>query len=254
MVNKVLKDEGNYTEVMEMPLVKVTATGPDDTTPLRRVITLLHRYPKAEFGILVSSSQKGLSRFPSEEWIDKMYEAAIAEKVLGRFSMHVCGKYVRELLSGNCVNVKKLLDRYKGMFSRAQINTHGEKQIVNLLLLEDELRVLEHLGVEFIFQRDGVNDHIFDTLCQRGWTFVSTLFDLSAGAGILPQSWPPPIPGRFCGYAGGLSPDNVEENIKKIEKVCKRDYWIDAEGRLMADDGHINMSVVNDFFFSAGAL
>ena len=37
------------------------------------------------------------------------------------------------------------------------------------------------------------------------------------------------------GYAGGMSPENVTENLNKISAVTPRDYatWIDAEGRLM---------------------
>jgi hypothetical protein len=37
------------------------------------------------------------------------------------------------------------------------------------------------------------------------------------------------------GYAGGLSPENVAQNLEKISQVVPKDYttWIDAESKLM---------------------
>ena len=40
------------------------------------------------------------------------------------------------------------------------------------------------------------------------------------------------------GYSGGLSPTNVVQNLKTIEKLVpdNQDIWIDAEGKLKSSD------------------
>jgi hypothetical protein len=60
--------------------------------------------------------------------------------------------------------------------------------------------------------------------------------DSSYGYGICPDKWNPPVYNdRNMGYAGGLSPENVAQNLEKISQVVPKDYttWIDAEGKLM---------------------
>ena len=64
----------------------------------------------------------------------------------------------------------------------------------------------------------------------------STLFDMSHGAGILPKEWLAPIDGVRCGYAGGLSPENVVSQIKLIEsKVGNYELWIDMETQIRSN-------------------
>jgi phosphoribosylanthranilate isomerase len=76
---------------------------------------------------------------------------------------------------------------------------------------------------------DGVNDQLLHWARSQGIDAVP-LFDLSGGAGILPEQWPEPIEGVYCGYAGGLSPENVAEQLEKIEAVTPNArIWIDAE-------------------------
>jgi hypothetical protein len=83
------------------------------------------------------------------------------------------------------------------------------------------------------------------------------LFDVSGGAGILPDGWPQPIhidiePGefgegieywRYSGYAGGLGPGNLAEQIPKIieasggtEFTNEGRIWLDMESRVRSDD------------------
>ena len=41
------------------------------------------------------------------------------------------------------------------------------------------------------------------------------------------------------GYSGGMSPENVVENLNQISSVVpkhREDIWIDAEGKLKTDD------------------
>jgi hypothetical protein len=72
------------------------------------------------------------------------------------------------------------------------------------------------------------------------------LFDSSMGTGKVPAQRPPPVlhPGVHCGYAGGLGPHNLHEELVKIaEAVCSysptrsRPVWVDMESSLRATVG-----------------
>jgi phosphoribosylanthranilate isomerase len=57
---------------------------------------------------------------------------------------------------------------------------------------------------------------------------VDMLFDASGGRGISPADWPQAVNTTFCGYAGGLSPENVAQAVQIIGTRANR-YWIDME-------------------------
>ncbi|MBO7066361.1 MAG: hypothetical protein J6W40_01925, partial [Alphaproteobacteria bacterium] len=42
----------------------------------------------------------------------------------------------------------------------------------------------------------------------------------------------------MMGYSGGLSPENIADNLSKISQVTSADdmIWIDAEGKLKTND------------------
>jgi hypothetical protein len=167
-------------------------------------------------------------------------------------SMHVCGGWVRAMLVG-WLDWSELPEVVQ-IAQRVQINTHGEALVSTsrvvqslldgMMLLRDSKRPRE-----YIFQYDGVNNHL--PWAVAGMTKgmpVSALFDLSAGAGELPEAWPAVNVGavRF-GYAGGLGPENVVEQIQKIEAVneaktrweptpANYGYWIDMERRVRTED------------------
>ncbi|QQG37408.1 MAG: hypothetical protein HYS17_07415 [Micavibrio aeruginosavorus] len=63
------------------------------------------------------------------------------------------------------------------------------------------------------------------------------LFDASAGRGISPGHWDAPLPGHFCGYAGGLNPENLQENLNLISSIANGyTTWIDMESGVRTDD------------------
>ena len=95
--------------------------------------------------------------------------------------------------------------------------------------------VLQHK--QFIFQLDDVNNDILNVASEHGVDAVG-LFDTSGGIGRLPDHWPHSN-NRYCGYAGGLGPENLEEQLVKISEACgDMPIWIDAETKLRSDDDH----------------
>lgn len=206
-------------------IYKVTVTGADDNTDVLKMVELQKKFPFVEFAILVQPNRSGLPRWPRKEWIKTLSGCDL------QLSLHLCGHYVNDLLLGDSTSIFTELGDIWNMFDRVQINTHGEKH-------ETELNSMAILlnnfpGKEFIFQYDNENNEAFEHALNSGVN-CSALFDLSHGAGVLPNSWPKIIDGAKCGYAGGLSPDNVKEQMDNIIEKNGHDVniWIDAETHL----------------------
>jgi len=92
--------------------------------------------------------------------------------------------------------------------------------------------------IPIIFQLDGVNDNLYKS--SKTYHIDSyPLYDLSGGAGMLPDKWIKPI-GDYCGYAGGLSPDNLKDNLNKLSNIVGDvPIWIDAETHLRSHNDKV---------------
>lgn len=227
---------------MRSQLQIVTITGADDRTDIHELIDLSAEFPFVEWGILVSKRQEGSYRFPSRRWVD-LFTARWSSGM--RVSTHVCGAWVRDMLVGklNWQDLPMCADYCQ----RVQVNTHAEKHVVTTGLLTSLFAAKDK---QFIFQWDGINNLLAHATHAYGLN-VSALFDTSGGAGVLPESWPQPAAEFWCGYAGGLGPDNVEEQLGKIAAVCKKPFWIDMERRVRTqDDSSLDMTKVRSVLTS----
>ncbi len=224
----------------------VTFTGADNSVDPRSLFELADKYPFVEWAILVSRTLSGTKRFPPLRWIDKLVELN-NERILNNkpslnLSLHLCGAYVKELLSGNSEFITEELDDIWNAFARVQINTHAADYIINYDGLVNALA--EFPDKEFIIQYDGVNgDRIISTIQGFGDPDdikFSTLFDLSHGAGTLPEKWPDLLAGVKCGYAGGISPANIADQMALINsKVGAVDTWVDMETHVRSDGDRV---------------
>lgn len=208
-----------------MKLDRVTITGADDSIHPSALISLSQEFPFVEWGILFSGSQTGNPRFPSPEWVRGLPPGL-------QYAAHLCGRYVRDLVLE--AHFTWWEGRPGNFFDRIQLNFHGQfhRQHRNFLG-EATLRA----DAQFILQCDGVNDDAVRDLCRQAPERFVPLFDTSGGAGRLPTSWPEIWPDQYCGYAGGLGPDNVIEQLKMIEaKTNGRRFWIDMERRVRTPD------------------
>lgn len=210
-----------------MNITKVTMTGADDSINPEDLLSISERYPFVEWGILLSRNSQGKNRFPSKEWMDRLSELNTESMF---FSGHICGRYAKEMLMGNNILITEV-GAIWNLFQRIQINTHGQPHKFD----KDSVANLKMLNKEIIFQYDGVNKPILDHAILHNVN-CSTLFDMSHGNGVTPDQWPMPIEGVRCGYAGGLSPDNVKDEIQLIETMVG-DYhlWIDMETKIRSD-------------------
>lgn len=208
---------------------RVTVTGADDSVRVEDLVKIQEEYPFVEWGILLSKSSEGRPRFPSMGWINVL--SAVKNKLT--LSGHLCGRWVRDICDG-----KKTLyeDRpeLEGLFGRYQLNFHSYRHRI-----KDKTAfaaAVADLSVQqVILQFDKVNNELLLHLLRQQIDAVP-LFDTSGGAGVLPGNWPKALD-VYSGYAGGLSPENLAEQMKLVSQVCgDGPIWIDAETRLRSSD------------------
>lgn len=233
-----------------MNLDRVTITGPDDSIRPEDLIPITKEFPFVEWGILFSESRIGGPRFPSVEWMFALQEVAKANRL--PLSLHLCGHYVRQILMGETPQaVWTFIDAY----ARVQLNFRAERNRCKPTECARALLAFSKQRKQFIFQIDGErgNDHLDAVILEDKATIpgdidIVGLFDVSGGAGILPRKWPTPINSvdgvlDYHGYAGGLGPDNLAEQIPLIAEAagdCR--IWIDMETKVRSrDDGQFDL-------------
>jgi hypothetical protein len=217
-----------------MTLNGVTFTGADDSVSPDDLLAISREHPFVEWGILFSQKRQGSPRYPSDAWTRRL-AAANAHGDL-KLAAHLCGQWVRDLVVD--VNFSWKRTTYSWLWSdiaRFQLNFHGQFHRQHAEFHEAIAHHADVFGRAFILQCDGPNDTAVkaildgDTICP--------LFDRSGGAGVEPDQWPAAIPGVYCGYAGGLGPDTISQQLDTIAQAAgDATIWIDMETRVRSDD------------------
>lgn len=209
-----------------MKLDRVTITGADNSVSPAQLIDLSARYPFVEWGILYSATQEGGLRFPSRAWRERLQYDCRGLPV--RLSLHLCGRRMRDLLVGKNTLPVGLTEG----FDHIQLNFHAEVQVSEWPAFHDVLHTLGDRQI--IFQIDGnMGVELYDDVHNSTSVDAVPLFDVSHGAGVLPEGWPAPLDGDYHGYAGGLGPDNLAEQIPAIGRAAgDARIWIDMETRV----------------------
>lgn len=228
---------------------KVTVTGADDSVNPKDLLNLAKDFPFVEYGILMSKgSRSGKNRMPSFTWLQEFVDTFSTQGV--SVSGHICGSWVKEIYHGSW----PFIDLHYGFSSianRWQLNTHGESHTYTLDPFMDVISERNTLSQQVIFQFDKMNNTPLNRAIEKGLN-VSALYDLSHGAGVLPEKWEVPSLNTYCGFAGGLSPKNVVEQIEKMCSITSVPFWIDAETWLRSeDDEKFDLDKVRAFLTAA---
>jgi hypothetical protein len=209
-----------------MHLKYISITGADDAVDPADLVALSREFPAAEWAILLLPDRAGTPRFPKAAWIKSFATQAGGLNT----AMHLCGEALLGFVRGDA----EIFDAMQG-FSRIQLNLKFgavEGQYDPAALLK---RVADNPRWQFIIQYAKDKQGLLPLL--KDIPNHAVLFDESAGRGITPESWDAPLAGHFCGYAGGLNPDNVAQNLEIIAKVAAgHETWIDMETGVRTDD------------------
>lgn len=249
-------------------LHKITFTGADNETSIDQMVELCKKYPFIEFGILIKNkiwgdhsfedSTKWKARFPSIRWIHELLGRFTTERLTNHLSLHICPPLTYELME----DIKNF--RTFGGFKRIQLNS--KPKLFNLQIHNNLCPDLLNPGSgdpQLIFQFNG------DKPIQRYTELLSNLertcayyrhipapeslpivglFDMSGGRGSVPDHWqiaPKSKLPLLIGYAGGLNPFNLKENIDKIMEVAGNNYvWLDMETGVRNEAGQFDVDKV----------
>lgn len=219
-----------------MKIDRVTITGADESINPEELVAISDKYPFVEWAILVSTSKEGVPRFPSKKWIDEF----IKVKGLQR-AIHICGGWIRKLIVDR--NPEVFIDRPEFIESFPRIQLNFSHLSSNVTFLE----TLTPYKNQFIFQINKQREEKLNLTAFAKYKGINAtaLFDASGGKGKLPNKWPE-YPGFYSGYAGGLGPDSIEEELKRIaEAVGENTIWIDMESRVRSlDDSKFELDKV----------
>jgi len=197
----------------------ITFTGVDDATSATDLVALADDYP-VEFGLLISPKRQGIeARYPTRATIEWLIS-----KLPLAFAIHLCGFAAREVIALGVSQHDDLMD----YVDRVQINT-----------------ALRHVGFDQVgFWAAKRN---MRAILQTRDEFpriapVDLLFDASGGRGIIPDDWPYAVKSTFCGYAGGLAPENVAAAVNVIGFRTGQRYWIDMESGVRDENDQFSIA------------
>lgn len=213
----------------------VTISGADDDVDPERLVHLSTRFPFVEWGILLSTSRAGSSRYPSSDWIRELSRGPV------RLSGHLCGQLARDTLMGSSA----ALDELHPSFSRVQLN--GYETLRHGFFMAAK----RHSEIEYILQartREHVDQAFDDELFAAAEGLAAcTLIDPSGGSGESGRAlWRERrSPDRYVGFAGGINPSNVIETIESCMRMSRR-FWIDMESGVRSGDDKFDLALAEE--------
>ncbi len=241
--------------------VSVTCSGANEHTEIEEMVELALRYP-VEYGIQVSGKKCSYGT-PRWNWIKELYQYLQLENLVIDLALHLNQDWVEGFTSGKVPAELDELLKMKDvdgnpLFKRVQLNFKigREKRPVRKVIVQ---RVKKYgQGRRFIFSYNPENKAFIHRLYKYGLRDFDVLYDSSHGEGVSSSTYLPPAfydEGIFQGYAGGLSSDNIAEEVGKILEVVpqSRAFFVDAEGKLKGEDGHLSLDKCRKFIRKAQA-
>ena len=203
---------------------RLTFTGVDKNTDLGRLRRIADVCPHVEFAVLVGSKTgtDTSNRFPSWSYIGDI--AAVLP--INQVAVHMCGMFSRAIERDDFGLPLEVCD--KG-FGRVQVNaTHYNLRAVDAFAVRARDRGVR----EVIVQVRGSNALLTDVHVGRSY-----LHDESGGRGVdCIDRWNAPPVSTPCGFAGGLSAENIDRAVAFARKHPHADIWFDMETGVRTDD------------------
>jgi len=227
---------------LNMHIKYITCSDPRNYNQVADMFDLWDIDPRVEVAVQMHPGKvsPGTERY---NWIKDLFHGLYGFNE--NLAIHVNNDWCDDICNGKVPDELKYFFNYTNFYSepivkRVQLNMpqktadrfnpHKLKSVIDYYN--------EYYKKDFIIQYNDRTKDAVDALDRTGAKF-QLLFDASGGRGQLPRAWQSPVYPIFHkqGYAGGLKPENVSENLDKISKVAGIfPTWIDAEGGLKTDD------------------
>ena len=221
-----------------MFLKTIVCSGINEKNDINEALEFLKKYKNAEFGVQCSPRKAGYQT-PRFEWLKELLYKLDEQKIEKRVALHLnegfvvsfCDVKVPDEIS-DLLNIGKSVGRLQLNFKIGR-EIFAAGNVPNIRTLEKTMKAVAMHTI--ILSASQPNLSFIHKAHHQGMKF-DVLFDDSFGEGVAPDMRRPPLfEGVFQGYAGGLSPENIAEELAKIEKVAKGAVFIDAEGKLKQD-------------------
>lgn len=209
-----------------MQLKYCSITGPDDGVQPDDLMALAQEFPFVEWAILWLPEMAGQARCPRRAWIEEFSRVYKGPHT----AMHLCGQGLLDFIAGK-PDVLALMSGFKRIQLNLEFGEMDGRYDPSDLIARIKALPQWTFIIQYAESKVWLLPHLKDIPNH------ALLFDTSAGRGVSPDSWPTPVPGHFCGYAGGINPENVGKNLDMISTVAPGQVtWIDMETGVRTND------------------
>lgn len=233
----------------------VSITGADDAVRIEDLVALSHHFPFVEWAILHFPAKEGKARNPTAAWRAKLASARREHGL--KTALHLCDEHVFwMLLSTTYDKHLPFIENDLRVYDRVQVNINARGKGFTSGEVVSVYTTLACHGARLILQQhDGTTTAIetylsgmsLGSLARSAHAGdISVLLDASRGKGIAPDTWAPPLvrAGQplHTGYAGGISPENIEAVLDATESAVREygqpdaRYWLDMETGVRTDN------------------
>jgi len=231
--------------VMPVSLDTVGFCGVDDSVDPAQLVNLSNAFPWIEWGILFQPGHEGTPRIPSPQYVERLGQVLQASKI--RVAAHMCSEDARRVMRGDVERVQEVSDILGCGRVQVNLGTLGSAPWEKEDGIDGLCKVVTAFpALEFILQTTKkVEEELLPMLMEPAVKprNLGVLYDPSCGTGVEPSGWPVALASVHCGYAGGLGPERIEQQLHSISNNCVLGYsgtvWIDMESSLRRklDDG-----------------
>jgi hypothetical protein len=209
----------------------VTFSGVDESVHPAQLLEIRSHYFAVEWGIRLAEDQEKRPLFPGISWIKGLPPAS-------NLSAHLSGRLARDFLAGNDADLIARYGEILPLFRRIQISCEAAKiDSKGWSAIADRYKD-KKLTIEV--SAENPNPPLLEMKLAGPF---SVLFNRGQGSAQWPKA---PKGANGCGYAGGLSPENLSKQLSLLMSAARQAeyWWVDVNSSLrMIKDGRDFFSV-----------
>lgn len=233
----------------------VSITGADDAVSIDDLVALSREFPFVEWAILHFPAKEGKPRNPTAEWRAQLAKSRLEHGL--KTALHLCDDNLFWLLLSTTYDMHlPFIEKDLRVHDRVQVNINARGKGFTS---DEVVRVYTTLACHdarlILQQHDGTAAAIDTYLSGMSLSAlarsahagdISVLLDASRGKGIAPDTWAAPLVRHgqplHTGYAGGISPANIEAVLDATESAVREHvqpdarYWLDMETGVRTDN------------------